>query len=183
MRFTAKDLENTFPTSDAARHFFEAIELPELKETKSHAKTLDGLVVVDDTWNGGRGLSAIWTLTFTYRGHQFQIDTNHHAGLSEFFVSDSECADEILVEVLQHFDKLSPLYVDADDGPRATNSPSVIYVFFGWIAAGLCVIFAIFVVVCLLTGDIAGALGGSLVTALLFWTARDWVQMRGRIST
>ncbi len=90
---------------DSSRHFFEAVALPELKKSKVHVKQLEGLSDVCSTCDG----DLIWTMTFSYRGHHFLIDTNYHAALSNFFAADPECPDDILIEILLHFRKLSRL--------------------------------------------------------------------------
>ncbi len=58
--------------------------------------------------------------------------------------------------------------------PEIATSPSAFHRFVGWIAAGLCVIFGISVLVCVVTGEFESAIGGVMVTALLGWLARDW---------
>lgn len=128
MLIDAAELEHNqigSPLSDDSRHFYESIALPKLRRTKAHAGQLDGLVVVADTWDGGPGLSSCWTMTFTYRGQSFFVDTNYHAALSEFFVADAECPNDILLEVLRHFDALSPLRVERTDDtlPPAKSLP------------------------------------------------------------
>jgi hypothetical protein len=58
---------------------------------------------------------------------------------------------------------------------ESVNSSSSFRRFVGWIATGLCAVFAVSTVVCLATGKFEAAIGGVLVTALLGWVARDWL--------
>jgi hypothetical protein len=51
---------------------------------------------------------------------------------------------------------------------------TLVHRIFGWIAAGLAVIFAIAVVAALVKGDFGAAIGGVIVMALLGWVAWDW---------
>ncbi|MDB5345256.1 MAG: hypothetical protein JWP89_3633 [Schlesneria sp.] len=100
-----------------SRHFFEAMALPNLKQARSHALKLDELVISDgqtDSW-------LIWSLTFHYQGHSFLIDTNDHAGLSQFYVADPECSIDILLHVLDHFQRLSILRWRFDDECHTTG--------------------------------------------------------------
>ncbi len=80
-----------------SRHFFEAMALPELKRSMSHANTLYGVESVDGKWFDDSVSSHIWILSFSWRNHRFLIDTNDHAGLSEFLVTDPECPTDILL--------------------------------------------------------------------------------------
>lgn len=66
---------------------------------------------------------------------------------------------------------------DPADAPlnEATGSPSFFHRLVGWIAAGLCAVFGVGVVVMLATGEFDAAMGGVLATALLGWVARDWL--------
>jgi len=65
---------------------------------------------------------------------------------------------------------------------ETVNSSSPFRRFVGWIATGLCAMFAVSTVVCLVTGKFEAVLGGGLVTALLGWVARDWLWAAPRSS-
>ena len=121
--FAAEIENNMMATSlgKSSRHFFEAMALPSLKQSNRHVNSLEGAVVIDETWTGSRGLSDHWTLTFSCHGHRFLIDTNHHAAMSEFFVADSECPIDVLTDVLVHFNKLSPLLINEQDRRNAVR--------------------------------------------------------------
>jgi hypothetical protein len=100
-----------------SRHFFEAMALPNLKQTRTHAVKLTGLVIDDgqtDSW-------MIWSLKFHYQGHSFLIDTNDHAGLSQFYVADPECSIDILLHVLDHFQTLSVLRWRVEEQSNTTG--------------------------------------------------------------
>jgi hypothetical protein len=85
------------------RFFFEGPPL-ELRRARRRARKLPGVAVVDESRTAG---DYCWTLTFTWRGYTFHIDMNHHAAVSLFFVNDPECPSEILLGVLNHFDRVS----------------------------------------------------------------------------
>jgi hypothetical protein len=61
---------------------------------------------------------------------------------------------------------------------QTVESPSLFRHIVGWIAACLCVMFAIGVVVFLVTSEFESAIGGFLITALFGWVARDWLGKR-----
>src|SRR5262249_36782909 len=72
----------------------------------------------------------------------------------------------------------SPLVVNASRDARdliLRQPRSLFLLFFGYIAAGLAILFAIVTVVSLVKGDFEAVLGGVLLTALLGWVARDWI--------
>ena len=125
------DLENeAIQTALGAtsRWFYEANRLPELKRTKSHAAKLEGLNIVSKS-----GSSSCWTIVFSFRDHRFLIDTNDHAGHSEFFVSESDCPDNVLLEVLKHFHSCSPL---VGSPPKKR-----IHRLFQWFDGAMCLLF------------------------------------------
>jgi hypothetical protein len=66
------------------------------------AKKLDGLELLDQTCTDD---NICWTLTFKYRGYVVMIDTNLHGTASLYFVYDPDCPDEILLDVVRHFDR------------------------------------------------------------------------------
>lgn len=97
---------------DSTLHFFEAMPLGMFGKARKHALRLPGLTILKESNSTRPGASYQWIMTFQFRDHTFAVDTNSHAALSEFFVADPNCPDEILLEVLHHFHKLSPLVID-----------------------------------------------------------------------
>jgi hypothetical protein len=67
-----------------------------------------------------------------------------------------------------------PVSRDAED--LVIRQPrSLLHRIFGWIAAGLTVLFAITTVVALVQGHPEAVLGGVFATALFGWVAQDWI--------
>lgn len=118
-----------------ARLFFEA-EAFDFYGLIRHAERLDGLTVTQHSTDPS------WSICFHFRGYRFLIDTC--ADSSSFVVSDSECSDKILLEVLSHFHSFAPLlYCEAD--PRCHPYPllnSWITYFIAF-AIALCIVFAL----------------------------------------
>lgn len=56
--------------------------------------------------------------------------------------------------------------------------PSMFHRIFGWIAAGLCVLFGITIFVSLVNGEFEAAIGGVIITVLFGLVARDWLDLR-----
>ena len=69
--------------------------------------------------------------------------------------------------------------VDAPDH-ETDESASAFHRVVGWIAAGLCAVFAVSVVACLFTGEFEGAVGGAIASVVLGATARSWLVKRER---
>lgn len=116
VKITSADLDGTISPSalgSQSRHFFESIELPRLQKARRHAQKLSGLTVTDCVADD----ATEWTMTFTYRGHQFSVETNYHAALSQFYVADRACPDEVLIDLLTHFERLSILFIREDRQP------------------------------------------------------------------
>lgn len=90
---------------DNRRAFYEGGELPELRKVKQELKRLAGASLLFERVIPGP--NPIWTLKFTYCGHEFEIEMNYHAAVSIFMVSDPECPDALLREVAWRFDKQS----------------------------------------------------------------------------
>ena len=102
------------------RFFFEGPAL-EFRPAKRHARKLSGVAIVDEERAAG---DYCWKLTFTYRGYTLHIDMNHDAAVSLFFVNDPECPSEILLAVLNHFDRVSR-FAFADSDALAGRTPIV----------------------------------------------------------
>jgi hypothetical protein len=81
------------------RCFFDGQE-GEFADGKWAAKKLDGLELLDSSSG-----QSIWTLTFKYAGYIFMIDCNQHGNSALYFVNDPACPDEILLDVIRHFDR------------------------------------------------------------------------------
>jgi hypothetical protein len=86
--------------NDGSRHFADMPESVFFDAVADHAETLDGAEVTNFISDG---VIEMW-LDFSYRGHKFSI--NNQFGDYWFFVDDSECPDEILLEVCDHFRRL-----------------------------------------------------------------------------
>ncbi len=95
-------------------------------------------------------------------------------------IAHQEAAGGIPVSVVQSADTANDNVSDSADVPNdeMIESPSLFRRFVGWIAACLCVMFGVSIVVCLATGEFEGAIGGVVITALLGWVARDWLGKR-----
>lgn len=173
MPITAAELEHRITRSslgDSSRDFFLAIALPELKKAKSHAAKFKGLSEIVGNLGDGPRSDLIWTMTFTYCGQRFLIDTNYHAGLSQFYVADPDCSDEVLLQVLNHFDRSSALLSYAEDEPIPRSARIV-----GFILMGFCVIFAVNSVICLSSGEFGSAVGGAIVSIVCGWCAKGTI--------
>lgn len=96
---------------DQSRMFFESVDLC-WNAVRKHSRKLPGLSVEGEWYQGGKGSSPCWKLTFLFEERQFQIDTNHHAANSLFWVDSPGCPDRVLLQVLNHFNALTPLRFD-----------------------------------------------------------------------
>ncbi len=83
--------------TDGSRHFVDLPEVVFFDDFYDHVKELDGAEITEFITDGTIGM---W-LDFEFRGHEFSV-TNQF-GDYWFFVEDSECPDEILLEVIEHF--------------------------------------------------------------------------------
>ncbi len=86
--------------NDGSRHFVDMPEVVFFDEVADHVEDLEGAEITEYITNG---VLEMW-LEFTFSGHKFYV-TNQ---LSDywFFVQDPNCADEILLEVVDHFRRL-----------------------------------------------------------------------------
>lgn len=107
------------PLGERSLCFFESEDFPRPK--RSFSESLEGLMLTEENpprglfrGCGGPGYGA-WDLQFTYRGYRFLVESNSHAALGYFWVSDPNCPKSILLEVLEHF--LGPPQEDASPVP------------------------------------------------------------------
>lgn len=83
---------------DGSRNFADLPETFFFDRLREIAGTLEGAV---ETGFLTDWVTEVW-LDFVYRGHNFSI--NNQNGEYWFFVDDPECPDEILTEVIEHFE-------------------------------------------------------------------------------
>lgn len=86
--------------NDGSRNFAELPQAVLWQELRDHVRTLNGAVITDFITDG---VTEGW-IDFTYCGYSFSI--NDQFGDYWFFVDDSGCPDEILIEVLSHCERL-----------------------------------------------------------------------------
>jgi hypothetical protein len=55
------------------------------------------------------------------------------------------------------------------------SRPSLLRRVFGWLAAALCILFAVSTIALLVTWQIEASIGGALLTGLFGWVAHDWL--------
>lgn len=105
---SADDLLNEDYGPDLGRFFFAAPDF-EYKPTISCLKKIDQLNIQSHSIDAPEGLSSIWQVRFEFQGFDFYVDTNHHGTTSMFFVSDTNCPDKVLLDLLQIFGQFGPL--------------------------------------------------------------------------
>ena len=91
--------------ADGSRHFGALPETydpvtPQWYALRDHVAALAGAVLVGFATDD---VTEAW-IDFEYRGHRFGINDQH--GQWWFFVQDPACPDEVLAEVLDHFERL-----------------------------------------------------------------------------
>jgi hypothetical protein len=99
---------------------------------------LDGLELVHP--NAKPEHRSGWTIEFRYRGRQFQLHWNSHAGGSDFLVDDASCDDDVLLAVLnaveprdpRHFDREGE-FVTPENGRRPASDLTPIGKCFMWL--------------------------------------------------
>ncbi len=86
--------------TDGSRHFGALSQSLSWEQVRDHVSTLQGAELegfltdhVTEAW-----------IDFSHRNYKFTI--NNQFGEYWFFVSDPNCPDEILLQVLAHFDQL-----------------------------------------------------------------------------
>ena len=82
------------------RHFADFPEVVFFDEFRDHLEKLRGVKIREFETNG---VIEMW-LEFEYRSHEFSV--NNNLGDYGFFVADSECPEEILLEIADHFRQL-----------------------------------------------------------------------------
>lgn len=85
---------------DGSRHFADMPEAVFFDEFADHVEKLEGAEITEFITDG---VVEMW-LDFEYRDEKFSVNNQH--GDYWFFVENPECADEILLEVCDHFRKL-----------------------------------------------------------------------------
>ena len=86
--------------NDGSRHFADMPEAVFFDDFADHTEKLEGAEITEFITDG---VVEMW-LDFEYRGHQFSVNNQH--GDYWFFVKDSDCPEEILLEVCDHFRRL-----------------------------------------------------------------------------
>jgi hypothetical protein len=88
--------------NDGSRHFVDMpVEIAFFDDFADHVEELDGAEITEFITDG---IVEMW-LEFTYRGHTFSV--NNQFTDYWFFVEDPFCDEEILIEVISHFRKLT----------------------------------------------------------------------------
>jgi len=156
----------------SSRYFYESAALPEMKATLRRAKKLNGVSDVVGQWFQNRKSSHMWTLTFTYSTHRFLIDTNYHAGISLFIVGDRGCENDILLQILNHFDSWFSLEGNGDEQPSVFTKclTAFFYIFFA-----VCVFNSL---LCFVVADFSTAVALGLLSLVLLWLARSGVPLK-----
>lgn len=106
-----------YPLGERSRFFFESNAI-DFGLAKQRAAEMPGVTVTDST-----GSATCWQLTFTFEGHAFQIDSNHHAFCACFFVGDRLCSDQVLLRIVNEFATL-PSYGPMNPEPRLSKADS-----------------------------------------------------------
>ena len=83
--------------NDGSRHFVDMPEAVFFDEFADHVEKLQGAEITEFITDG---VLEMW-LDFDFRGHKFSV--NNQFGDYWFFVEDPNCADDILLEVCEHF--------------------------------------------------------------------------------
>ena len=85
---------------DGSRHFVSIPEVCSFDEFHRHIESLSCTEITGYTTDN---ISEMW-LDFTFRGHSFSV--NNQFGDFWFFVTDSECPDVILKNLIEHCESL-----------------------------------------------------------------------------
>lgn len=84
---------------DGSRNFVDLPESVFFDELRKIAEKFESAIVTDFVTDW---VTEVW-LDFEYRGHKFSI--NNQYGEYWFFVENPNCPDEILLEVVKHFER------------------------------------------------------------------------------
>ena len=87
--------------NDGSRHFVDMPEVVFFYEFCDHTEELEGAEITEFIIDGVVEMR----LDFEFRGHKFSV--NHQFGDYRFFVENPECPEEILLEVIAHYQKLT----------------------------------------------------------------------------
>lgn len=88
---------------DGSRNFADLPEVVSFDELREHGRTLRGAV---ETGFATDWVTEVW-LDLYYRDHRFSI--NNQMGEYWFFVEQPDCADEILIDFVRHFEQVNPI--------------------------------------------------------------------------
>lgn len=83
--------------NDGSRHFVDMPEVVFFDDFADYVEELDGAEITEFITDG---VVEMW-LEFEFRGHKFSV--NNQLGDYRFFVEDSNCPEEILLELIDHF--------------------------------------------------------------------------------
>lgn len=85
---------------DGSRHFGALPQTHLWHDVRDHVAKLPGSVITEFVCDA---ITETW-IQFSYRQHEFSI--NDQFGDYWFFVTDSGCPEEILLQVLEHFERV-----------------------------------------------------------------------------
>ena len=85
---------------DGSRHFALLLQTVSWDTVRDHIPKLSGACVTGFVCDG---ITEAW-IDFAFEGHSFSI--NDQLGEYWFFVQDPDCPDDILLEVMGHFEHL-----------------------------------------------------------------------------
>lgn len=108
MNLSADDLRNEDFGPRLGRLFFDTPDFDQ-KSTIKHLKKIDRLNIQPNSNDAPEGMSSTWEVRFEYHGFDFLVETNHHGATSSFFVSDVNCPDSVLLDLIQIFGQIGPL--------------------------------------------------------------------------
>lgn len=86
--------------SDGSRHFVDMPEVVFFDELADHVEELEGAEITEFLTNG---VVEMW-LEFEFSNYKFSV--TNQLGDYWFFVQDTDCPDEILLEIIDHFRQL-----------------------------------------------------------------------------
>ncbi|HEY0658408.1 MAG TPA: hypothetical protein VGD05_08035 [Pyrinomonadaceae bacterium] len=87
--------------NDGSRHFVDMPAVVFFDDFYDHTEKLEGAQITEFLTDG---VVEMW-LDFKFRGHKFTV--NNQFGDYWFFVENPECPEEILLEVIEHYRKLT----------------------------------------------------------------------------
>ncbi|QEG15216.1 hypothetical protein GmarT_10550 [Gimesia maris] len=102
------DLRDENFGSELGRLFFDSPDF-NLKPTINHLKKIERLNIESHSIDAPADQSSIWHIRFEYHGFHFFVDTNHHGATSLFFVTEVNCPNDILLDLLRIFGQIGSL--------------------------------------------------------------------------